>query len=79
MSEQPADRDPERLAEDLEREADRLERHSQEIGEHIDEAREEWARKQGDDSFPGAQPPLDEDTDFQDSGNPARGPGGPAG
>jgi hypothetical protein len=69
--------DPARRAEELESEADRLEQHGDEVEEHIDDARDDWSRKRSDDAVPGAQPPLEEDTDFED--NPADGRGGPMG
>ena len=79
MSDERADRDVDELAEGLEKQADSMERRSDEVAEHIDEVRDEWDRKRSDDAVPGAQPPFDTETDFQDSENPARGPGGPAG
>jgi hypothetical protein len=74
-----ADRDVDELADGLEQQADRLKRRSDEVAEHIDDARDQWDRKRNDDAVPGAKPPFDTETDFQESDNPARGPGGPAG
>ncbi len=48
---------PEELADQLEREADRLQRHSDELGERVAEVRQDWERKRGDQSVPGAPPP----------------------
>jgi hypothetical protein len=79
VTEERADRDVEEMTDGPEEQADRMERRSDEVAEHIDEAREQWDRKRSDDAVPGAEPPFDEETDFQDSENPARGPGGPAG
>jgi|tagenome__1003787_1003787.scaffolds.fasta_scaffold19607830_3 hypothetical protein len=44
----------EEQAEALEREADELRRRSRQLGDQIDEAQEDWANKQRDDSVPGA-------------------------
>jgi hypothetical protein len=73
------DREVERKADELEADVDRMERQSREVEEHIDQARSEWDRKRSDSAVPGAEPPFDEETDFQESENPAEGPGGPAG
>jgi hypothetical protein len=43
-------------AERLEEDADKLEQHNEQLGERIDDIREDWERKQQDDSVPGAQP-----------------------
>lgn len=56
-----AEKDPEKLADELEREADRLECHSAEVGKGAEEARQDWARKRADESVPGAPPPEDQD------------------
>jgi hypothetical protein len=69
--------DPGKRADELEGEADRLERHGEEVEEHIADARDQWERKRSDDAVPGAQPPLDEETDFER--NPADQRGGPMG
>lgn len=79
MTDERADRDVDELADGLEEQANRMERRSDEVAEHIDDARDQWDRKRSDDAVPGAEPPFDTETDFQESENPARGPGGPAG
>jgi hypothetical protein len=47
-------REPERDLEELEERSERLE-------DDIDEAREDWERKKGDPSVPGAQPDDDDE------------------
>lgn len=73
------DRDVEQRADELDADADRMQRRSEEVEEHIEEARSDWDRRREDSSVPGAEPPFDEETDFQEGDNPAAGPGGPAG
>ena len=52
------DRDnPHELADELEREADRLEHHSDELADKVAEVRQDWERKRGDPSVPGAPSP----------------------
>jgi hypothetical protein len=60
-----ADRAVEELADDLEAKAERLEKHGDQLGDQIDEAREDWQRKQSEgdvvpaDSPSGPEPPGD--------------------
>ena len=42
------------MTEEPEREADDMERRSAQVGEDIEAAREDWERKQRDESVPGA-------------------------
>lgn len=63
MDERPEREDPERLADELEREADRLERESSKLGEEVETVRQDWQRKRGDQSVPGANPPDPEHED----------------
>ena len=46
-------------ANELEREADEMEERSSKLEEEIDETREDWERKKGDSSVPGAPPDGD--------------------
>ena len=56
---------------EYEREADDMERRSEQLGEQISDVREDWERKQLDDSVPGAvgkpkeelPPPEPDETD----------------
>jgi hypothetical protein len=52
-----------RIHERAEREADDLQRRNEELGEHIDDARQDWETKKGDESVPGAQPDEEEHDD----------------
>jgi hypothetical protein len=52
--------DHERAARGLEREVDDMQRSSERLGRNIDEAREDWRRKQQDPGVPGADPPDDD-------------------
>jgi hypothetical protein len=59
------------MDEQPEREVEDMERRSERLGDDISEAREDWARKQRDDSVPGAggepaepmPPPEPDETD----------------
>jgi hypothetical protein len=61
----------EKAAERMEREADDMERQSKQVGDDISDAREDWERKQADDTVPGAigepreqmPPPEPDETD----------------
>ncbi len=56
--------DVEKVADRFEREADDLQRRSEQVGEHIETTRQEWQRKRGDASVPGAVPEeSDQDAD----------------
>jgi hypothetical protein len=56
--------DVEKVAARFEREADDLQKRSEEVGDHIETTRQEWQRKRGDSSVPGAVPEeADEDAD----------------
>jgi hypothetical protein len=63
--------DHEETAERLEREADDMEHRARKVDEDIEAAREDWERKQRDDSVPGAAgepreempPPEPDETD----------------
>ena len=63
--------DHEETAERLEREADDMEHRGRQVDEDIEAAREDWERKQLDDSVPGAEgepreempPPEPDETD----------------
>ncbi len=77
MTAERSDARPQQRADELEREADRLERHGEEVEERIEQTRANWERKREDDAVPGAQPPLEEETDFES--NPAKERGGPMG
>ncbi len=58
------EKDVEKAAERFEREADDLERRGEQVSEHIETTRQEWQRKRGDPSVPGAVPEeRDEDAD----------------
>ncbi len=50
----------EEQADRMEEDADKLEQHSDHLGERIDDIRDDWERKEQDDSVPGAQPDADE-------------------
>ena len=52
----------EEQADRMEEDADKLEQHSDQLGERIDDIRDDWERKEQDDSVPGAQPEADEET-----------------
>jgi septal ring factor EnvC (AmiA/AmiB activator) len=77
VSTERRDSEPQHRADELQREADSLERHGDEVEEHIASARDQWERKRSDDAVPGAQPPLEDETDFEE--NPADQRGGPMG
>lgn len=56
--------DAKKLADRFEKEADDLERRGQQVEEHIETTRQEWQRKRGDSSVPGAVPEdPEQDTD----------------
>jgi hypothetical protein len=57
-------------AEQLERELGDMERQSERVGAEIDEAREDWERKQRDPSVPGASDPGDDVGDAGPEGEP---------
>ena len=46
----------EEQAERMDEEAEKMEQHSDQLGEEIEDAREDWERKEHDASVPGAQP-----------------------
>jgi hypothetical protein len=46
-------------ADRLEENADKLEHHSAQLGERIEDAQDDWQRKEQDESVPGAQPDTD--------------------
>ena len=46
-------------ADRLEDDADTLEQHSDQLGERIDDAQDDWERKEQDPSVPGARPDPD--------------------
>ena len=50
------DEDPKRLARALERETEELEGQSAELEARIEETRQDWERKRGDENVPGAPP-----------------------
>ena len=50
--------DPDELADELEAQADRLEDQSHELEQQVEHVREDWDRKRGDESVPGATPPA---------------------
>ena len=50
-----------------ERDVEEMEERSERLEDEIDEAREDWERKKGDASVPGA-PPDEEDTDGPETG-----------
>jgi hypothetical protein len=52
--------DHEQLADELESDSDRMEERSDELGDEISDARDEWQRKRGDASVPGAVPTTEE-------------------
>jgi hypothetical protein len=52
---------------DLERELDEMEERSEQLDDEISDAREDWERKKGDASVPGA--PADPDADHPSKGD----------
>jgi len=56
-----AEKDPEKLAEDLEREVDDLQERSEDLKERTEDVTKEWERKREDPNVPGAQPPEGDD------------------
>ena len=46
----------EEQADRMEEQAERMEHHSEQLGERIEDALEDWERKEHDPSVPGAQP-----------------------
>jgi len=51
----------EEQADRMEEDADKLEQHSEQLGERIDNAQDDWKRKEHDVSVPGAQPDSEEE------------------
>ena len=63
-------RDHQELATEAEREADDLEHEGDKLEADIDATKDDWERKQGDESVPGAVPdPGDEADDSVDAGD----------
>jgi hypothetical protein len=61
----------ERKADELERESADMQEQSERLGAEIEDTREDWRRKQSDDSVPGAVgEPGDEDEDEDDRDEP---------
>lgn len=79
--------DHDRLADELENQADELQEHSEQLQQEIGDVRQDWERKRGDPSVPGA-PPSEEQSNRdapgdhvnpEDAGrNEARPSGSPA-
>ncbi len=53
----------EQIHERAEREAEDLERRNEELGEHVDQVRQDWESKKGDEQVPGAVAGEEEDSD----------------
>ena len=51
----------EEQADRMEEDADKLEQHSEKLGERIDNAQDDWERKEKDVSVPGAQPAAEDE------------------
>jgi hypothetical protein len=70
-------RDHEDLADELDRERADMEHRSDKLEDEIDEARDEWRRRQNDPGVPGAEP-REEERDTGPS-ETQKEPGGPSG
>jgi hypothetical protein len=66
-----AEKDPDKLADELEDEADELERRSQKLKEETEDVAQDWERKRSDEGVPGAPPPPDEEGDVPPTGAPS--------
>ena len=51
----------EEQADRMEEDADKLEHHSDQLGERIEDAKDDWERKEKDVAVPGAQPEPDDE------------------
>lgn len=65
-----SERDANRFADRLAREADELERRSDELQDRVKQVGDDWKRKRGDQSIPGAPPPEGSEGDAQDEASP---------
>ena len=54
------------------RDVDDMERRSKKLGEGIEQARQEWERKRGDQSVPGANPPQSEEEPPEEASFPGK-------
>ena len=66
-----AEKDPDKLADDLEEEADELEQRSQKLEEKTEDVAQDWERKRSDSNVPGAQPRAEDEEDAPPTGAPS--------